>query len=112
MNFRYTISMCYDTQLRSFPLFIIVSTAFCFARYNPMPYNVTHTIEGGIERVVYRPDQPRFSTPILMQHGMWHGAWCWRYWQELLAEWGWESHAFSLPGHAGSPVQRPIRWCT
>ena len=47
-----------------------------------------------------------------MQHGMWHGAWCWRQWQELFAEWGWESHAFSLPGHAGSPVQRPIWRCT
>jgi pimeloyl-ACP methyl ester carboxylesterase len=47
-----------------------------------------------------------------MQHGMWHGAWCWRHWQELFAEWGWESHAFSLPGHAGSPVQRPNYFCT
>lgn len=47
-----------------------------------------------------------------MQHGMWHGAWCWQPWQALLAGWGWESHAFSLPGHAGSPVQRPIRFCT
>ncbi len=47
-----------------------------------------------------------------MQHGMWHGAWCWQLWQELLAEWGWESHAFSLPDHAGSPHRRPIALCT
>ncbi len=47
-----------------------------------------------------------------MQHGMWHGAWCWQLWQELFAAWGWETHAHSLPGHAGSPVQRPIARCT
>jgi len=73
---------------------------------------ISHTIWDGIERIVYRPRNRRFETPILMQHGMWHGAWCWHLWQELLAAWGWESHAFSLPGHAGSPVQRPIALCT
>ncbi|MEM7348664.1 MAG: alpha/beta hydrolase [Chloroflexota bacterium] len=75
-------------------------------------YVVTHTIEDGIERIVYSPTKPRFKTPILMQHGMWHGAWCWSDWQALFAKWGWESHAFSLPGHAGSPTQRPISLCT
>jgi pimeloyl-ACP methyl ester carboxylesterase len=75
-------------------------------------YDVQHTVENGIERVVYLPRQRRFETPILMLHGMWHGAWCWQHWQELFAEWGWESHAFSLPGHAGSPVQRPVYFCT
>lgn len=75
-------------------------------------YEIIYRVEQGIERVTYRPHQQRFETPIVMQHGMWHGAWCWRDWQALLAEWGWESHAHSLPGHAGSPIQRPIRWCT
>lgn len=75
-------------------------------------YTVRHTVEGGIERVVYTPKQRRFETPIVLQHGMWHGAWCWADWQALLAAWGWESHAHSLPGHAGSPVQRPIARCT
>ncbi|MBX0329222.1 alpha/beta hydrolase [Oscillochloris sp. ZM17-4] len=77
-----------------------------------MPYRVTHTIQNGIERVVYTPEVRRFATPIVMQHGMWHGAWCWQEWQALLAEWGWESHAHSLPGHGRSPERRPIRWCT
>jgi pimeloyl-ACP methyl ester carboxylesterase len=76
------------------------------------PYDLQHTLENGIERVICTPRQRRFKTPILMMHGMWHGAWCWRHWQELLATWGWESHAFSLPGHAGSPVQRPVYFCT
>ena len=74
--------------------------------------SVQHSINNGIERVTYAPKHRRFETPILMQHGMWHGAWCWQHWQELFAEWGWESHAFSLPGHAGSSVQRPIYFCT
>ncbi len=71
-----------------------------------------HTVEDGIERIVYTPHQRRHETPILMMHGMWHGAWCWETWQELFAEWGWESIAFSLPGHGRSPVQRPIWLCT
>lgn len=75
-------------------------------------FAVQHVLENGIERVTYMPRGRRFETPILMQHGMWHGAWCWQHWQELLAEWGWESHSFSLPGHAGSPKQRPIYFCT
>jgi pimeloyl-ACP methyl ester carboxylesterase len=75
-------------------------------------YTRTHTIEDGIERIVYTPKERRFETPIVMQHGMWHGAWCWQLWQELFAEWGWETHAHSLPGHAGSPTQRPIPRCT
>jgi pimeloyl-ACP methyl ester carboxylesterase len=69
-------------------------------------------IEDGIERISYYPHTPRYQTPIVMQHGMWHGAWCWENWQQLLAEKGWESHAHSLPGHALSPVQRPIVRCT
>ncbi len=77
-----------------------------------MSHHVAQTVENGIERVVYTPEEKRFETPILFQHGMWHGAWCWEPWQDQLAEWGWESTAHSLPGHAGSPVQRPIRRCT
>jgi len=75
-------------------------------------YLKTHTVEDGIERIVYRPKHRRFDTPIVMQHGMWHGAWSWEPWQALFAEWGWESRAHSLPGHAASPVQRPIARCT
>jgi len=75
-------------------------------------YVVHFSTNDGIERISYSPKQRLFDTPILMQHGMWHGAWCWQHWQALFAEWGWESHAFSLPGHAGSPVQRPNYFCT
>lgn len=75
-------------------------------------FTVRHSIIDGIERIVYSPKVRRFETPIVMQHGMWHGAWCWEPWQRLLAEWGWESHAHSLPGHAKSDRQRPVWLCT
>jgi len=75
-------------------------------------YSVAHTIEDGIERIVYTPKERRFQTPILMHHGMWHGAWCWQTWQEALAKWGWESVAISQPGHGLSPEQRPVKLCT
>jgi pimeloyl-ACP methyl ester carboxylesterase len=75
-------------------------------------YVMCHTVEDGIERIVYTPKQRKHRTPILMQHGMFHNAWTWQWWQPLLAEWGWESVAVSLPGHGGSPVQRQIELCT
>jgi pimeloyl-ACP methyl ester carboxylesterase len=75
-------------------------------------YIKDHSIEDGIERIVYTPKQRKHATPILMQHGMFHGAWCWKWWQVLLAEWGWESVAISLPGHGRSPLQQPIELCT
>lgn len=71
-------------------------------------YSIKHTIEDGIEHIRYTPKQPRYEAPIFMQHGMWHGAWCWQHWQELFAEWGWQSVAISLPGHAQSPLQKPM----
>ena len=40
-------------------------------------FSVQATLEDGIERVTYTPSRRCFQTPILMQHGMWHGAWCW-----------------------------------
>jgi pimeloyl-ACP methyl ester carboxylesterase len=75
-------------------------------------YTLHQHSENGIEWVSCIPTNRRHQTPLFLQHGMWHGAWCWEEWQILFASWGWESHAISLPGHAGSPVQRPIRWCT
>ncbi len=75
-------------------------------------FTYRHHVENGIEWLSYIPRQRNDLPPILLVHGMWHGAWCWRWWQECLAEWGWESHSISLPGHGGSPTQRPIRLCT
>jgi pimeloyl-ACP methyl ester carboxylesterase len=75
-------------------------------------YTVVHSLEDGIERITYLPKGRKHETPILMAHGMWHGAWCWQPWQEFLAERGWESIAYSLPGHGRSPLQRSLTSCT
>lgn len=75
-------------------------------------FTKTHVIKNGIERITYRPRKPAFKTPLLFQHGMWQGAWCWELWQTSLAELGWESHALSLPGHGRSPERRPVARCT
>lgn len=75
-------------------------------------YTITTTMNDGIERVTYTPKVKHHETPVLMQHGMWHGAWCWAEWQAILAEQGWESHAISLPGHGASPAQKSVRFCT
>lgn len=77
-----------------------------------MSYEKRTTHHEGIEHVTFVPSERKHETPLLFVHGMWHGAWCWEEWQAQLAALGWESHAISLPGHAGSPVQRPLRFCT
>lgn len=75
-------------------------------------YTVHEEMNDGIERITYRPNEPKFKTPIVFQHGAWHGAWCWKWWQELFADWGWVSHAHSLPAHGGSDAKPNIRFCT
>lgn len=72
---------------------------------------ITTDITDGIERITYTPARRKYDTPILLQHGMWHGAWCWQQWQQILADLGWESHAISLPGHGGSDPAR-VRFAT
>lgn len=75
-------------------------------------YSVLHVVEDGIERITYTPRIREHETPILMLHGMWHGAWCWEPWQKYFAQNGWEVITFSLPGHGKSTLQRPIWLCT
>jgi len=72
------------------------------------------TVEDGIERIVYVPRERRFQTPILMQHGMWHGAWCWHLWQELFADGAGKPTCTACRGHAAArPRSAPspcARW--
>lgn len=81
-------------------------------RKTSLDYNLDHTVSGGIERIHYRPARPNGRPALLMLHGMWHAAFCWENWQKALAKQGWESVAFSLPGHGRSPVQCPVRECS
>ncbi len=75
-------------------------------------YVVSHTVIDGIERIHYQPIKPQKEAVIVFQHGMWHGAWCWQYWQAFFAEQGWESIAYSLPGHGKSLEQNKVEECT
>lgn len=77
-----------------------------------MGFSIEHDFTDEIERISYIPDDILHETPIIFQHGAWHGAWCWQWWQEVFAEWGWVSHAHSLPSHGKSATKRNIRLCT
>ncbi len=41
---------------------------------------------------------------ILLVHGSWHGAWCWRDLLPELAELGHDAHAIDLPSHGSDPT--------
>ncbi|HSN06489.1 MAG TPA: alpha/beta fold hydrolase [Candidatus Angelobacter sp.] len=57
-----------------------------------------------------RPAAPTDRPPLLMVHGLAHGAWCFdEHWVPAAAERGWPSYAVSLRGHGGSGGARRLR---
>ncbi len=62
-----------------------------------------------LEWITAQPAQPRPAPPIVLAHGAWHGAWCWRE-RALpdLAARGLTAHAISLRGHGASPPAGPL----
>jgi len=59
----------------------------------------------------YRPactDGPLYGRPpIVFVHGTFHAGWCWaEHWMDYFAQQGLESHAISLRGTSGSPVEQ------
>ena len=65
------------------------------------------TSTDGIEREVVNPAVRNQLPPVLLVHGAWHAAWCWKAFATELAEQGFEVHYFSLPGHGGSRLNKP-----
>lgn len=59
-----------------------------------------------IEHIVQQPVLRKHRTPLLFQHGAWHGAWCWQLWTDYFASLGYEVHAISLPGHGKSSCNK------
>lgn len=59
-----------------------------------------------IEHVIRQPAKRIHQTPLLLQHGAWHGAWCWQTWMDYFASLGYETHAISLPGHGQSSMHK------
>jgi pimeloyl-ACP methyl ester carboxylesterase len=63
-----------------------------------------------LEVIVRRPARPGMRPPLLFVHGAWSGAWIWdEHFLGFFAERGWDAHALSLRGHAGSPAPGPLR---
>ena len=65
-----------------------------------------------IEHIVQQPEKRTHKTPLLFQHGAWHGAWCWELWMDYFASLGYEVHAISLPGHGKSSQNKHINFYT
>jgi len=59
-----------------------------------------------IEHNIQRPALRTHKTPLLFQHGAWHGAWCWQPWMDYFASLGYEVHAISLPAHGKSSANK------
>ena len=64
-----------------------------------------------LEHLAISPPERRYATPLLLLHGAWHGAWCWRPAMEDFARRGFAVHAISLRGHGGSDRVRGFNFC-
>ncbi len=68
---------------------------------SPSAANLAGT-PASIEHIVLTPARRTRRTPLLLQHGAWHGAWCWTDMATRLAGHGYQVHTVSLPGHGSS----------
>jgi pimeloyl-ACP methyl ester carboxylesterase len=59
-----------------------------------------------LEHIVVVPGERKHETPIFLQHGAWHGAFCWKNFIDYFASLGYEVHAISLPGHGKSSLNK------
>ena len=60
------------------------------------------TAAPALEVVDRRPARDEGRPPVLLVHGLGHGAWCWERWMDGLAAAGFPAYALSLRGHGGS----------
>ena len=64
-----------------------------------------------LEHRVMMPAVRRYTRPLLLIHGAWHGAWCWEPAMQDFARRGFEVHAISLRGHGESDHPRDFNLC-
>lgn len=64
-----------------------------------------------LEHRTLAPAGRRYSRPLLLLHGAWHGAWCWGPAMEDFARRGFEVHAISLRGHGASDRPAALNLC-
>ena len=53
-------------------------------------------------------ESPKFTSPLLLVHGLWCGADVWRRYAGFLAHRGWSCHALNLRGRCGRPPARGL----
>jgi pimeloyl-ACP methyl ester carboxylesterase len=59
-----------------------------------------------LELITRTPKTRTHQTPLLLQHGAWHAAWCWEGWMDYFADKGYEVHALNSPAHGSSDAIR------
>jgi pimeloyl-ACP methyl ester carboxylesterase len=60
-------------------------------------------VDEDLEVISLPAHRPSAGPPLLLVHGICHGAWCWRdHYAPFFAEHGHDVHSLSLRGHAGS----------
>ena len=57
---------------------------------------------GSYRAEAYSPESARYTSRLILVHGLWAGAWCWRHFGSFLAHRGWEAIAPDLRGRPGS----------
>jgi pimeloyl-ACP methyl ester carboxylesterase len=64
-----------------------------------------------LEVIARKPETDAHPTPVLFVHSMFQGAWCWEeHFLPYFAQRGYQVHALSLRGHAGSDGLERLRW--
>jgi len=64
-----------------------------------------------LEVISKYPDQSSNHPPLVLIHGAWHGAWCWKgNFLDYFSNSGWDVHAISLRGHGNSEGKKKLRW--
>lgn len=64
-----------------------------------------------LEVITKEPASTAHPVPILLVHGMYHGAWCWKdNFLPYFAQNGYVSHAVNLRGHGGSEGREKLKW--
>ena len=63
-----------------------------------------------LEVIEHKADNKTKETPILLVHGTWHGAWCWKdTFMPFFASQGYDVYALSLRGHGESVSEKSIK---
>jgi pimeloyl-ACP methyl ester carboxylesterase len=59
-----------------------------------------------VEHIIQRPETQSHEIPLFLQHGAWHGAWCWNQFLDYFTSLGYKVHTISLPGHGNSSMNK------